>query len=122
MPGVLWKPMKRVTTAVGYAGSFVRGNTIFLNPLTPSGTLNFNYQQPYASITIDLYEVSHLNRPGTIMATTRRESRIRSVLREFRCRILTAAMRHFHSVMHFENFAETEVRVIPFSIISRRMR
>ena len=53
--GVLWKPMKRVTTAVGYAGSFVRGNTIFLNPLTPSGTLSFNYQQPYASITIDLY-------------------------------------------------------------------
>ena len=53
--GVLWKPMKRVTAAVGYAGSFVRGNTIFLNPLTPSGTLNFNYQQPYASITIDIY-------------------------------------------------------------------
>ena len=29
---------------VGYGGSFVRGNTIFLNPLTPSGTLDFNYQ------------------------------------------------------------------------------
>ena len=53
---VLWKPMKRVTTAVGYAGSFVRGNTIFLNPLTPSGTLNFNYQQPYALIAIDIYK------------------------------------------------------------------
>jgi hypothetical protein len=52
---VLWKPMKRVTTAVAYAGSFVRGNTIFLNPLTPSGTLSFNYQQPYASIAIDIY-------------------------------------------------------------------
>jgi len=52
---VLWKPMKRVTTTVGYGGSFVRGNTTFLNPLTPSGTLDFNYQRPYASIAIDIY-------------------------------------------------------------------
>lgn len=52
---VIWKPMKRVTAVVGYGGSFVRGNTIFLNPLTPSGTLDFNYQRPYASIAIDVY-------------------------------------------------------------------
>ena len=52
---VLWKPMKRVTATVGYGGSFVRGNTIFLNPLMPSGTLDFNYQRPYASLAIDVY-------------------------------------------------------------------
>jgi hypothetical protein len=52
---VMWKPVKRLTTTVGYGGSFVRGNTIFLNPLTPSGTLDFNYQRPYASIAIDVY-------------------------------------------------------------------
>jgi hypothetical protein len=52
---VMWKPMKRVTAMIGYGGSFVRGNTIFLNPLTPSGTLDFNYQRPYASIAIDIY-------------------------------------------------------------------
>jgi hypothetical protein len=52
---VMWRPMKRVTVMVGYGGSFVRGNTIFLNPLTPSGTLDFNYQRPYASIAIDVY-------------------------------------------------------------------
>jgi hypothetical protein len=52
---VMWRPMKRVTVTVGYGGSFVRGNTIFLNPLTPSGTLDFNYQRPYASIAIDVY-------------------------------------------------------------------
>jgi len=51
---MIWKPFKRVTTIVGYGGSFVRGNTIFLNPLTPSGTLDFNYQRPYASIAIDV--------------------------------------------------------------------
>jgi hypothetical protein len=51
---VIWKPFKRVTTVIGYSGSFVRGNTIFLNPLTPSGTLDFNYQRPYASLAIDI--------------------------------------------------------------------
>ncbi|MGB9461513.1 MAG: hypothetical protein WCA94_11550 [Candidatus Acidiferrum sp.] len=51
---VIWKVMKRVTTMTGYNGSFVRGNTIFLNPLTPTGTLNFNYQRPFASIAIDM--------------------------------------------------------------------
>ncbi|MGC2279283.1 MAG: hypothetical protein WA603_04665 [Candidatus Acidiferrales bacterium] len=52
---LIWKPMKRVTAMAGYGGSFVRGNTTFLNPLTPSGTLDFNYQRPYASIAIDVY-------------------------------------------------------------------
>jgi hypothetical protein len=53
--GLIWKPTKRVTTMFGYGGSFVRGNTIFLNPLTPSGTLDFNYQKPYVSVVIDVY-------------------------------------------------------------------
>ncbi len=52
---VMWKPTRRVTTMAGYGGSFVRGNSTFLNPLTPSGTLDFNYQRPYASITIAIY-------------------------------------------------------------------
>jgi hypothetical protein len=52
---VIWKPAKRVTVSVGYGGSFVRGNTIFLNPLTPSGTLDFDYQRPYASLAINVY-------------------------------------------------------------------
>ncbi len=52
---VMWKPAKRVTATLGYGGSIVRGNTIFLNPLAPSGTLDYNYLQPYGSISIDLY-------------------------------------------------------------------
>jgi hypothetical protein len=52
---VIWKPTKRVTASVGYGGSFVRGNTIFLNPLTPSGTLDFDYQRPYASLEFVVY-------------------------------------------------------------------
>src|SRR5580700_1542061 len=53
---VIWKPTKRVTASVGYGGSFVRGNSTFLNPLTPSGTLDFNYQRPYGSVAIDVYK------------------------------------------------------------------
>jgi hypothetical protein len=53
--GLMWKPAKRVTASVGYGGSFVRGNTIFLNPLAPSGTLDYDYQTPYGSILIDVY-------------------------------------------------------------------
>jgi hypothetical protein len=54
--GLMWKASKRVTTSVGYAGSFVRGSTIFINPLQPSGTLDYNYLEPYGSIAIDLYK------------------------------------------------------------------
>jgi hypothetical protein len=54
--GLMWKPTRRVTTSLGYAGSFVRGSTIFLNPLAPSGTLDYDYQGPYGSVTIAIYK------------------------------------------------------------------
>jgi hypothetical protein len=52
---VMWKPYKRVTAMLGYAGSIVRGNTTFLNPMTPTGTLDFNYLKPLASLAFDIY-------------------------------------------------------------------
>ena len=53
---LMWKAAKRVTVTLGYGGSFVRSNTIFLNPLTPSGTLDYNYLTPYGSVAIDIYK------------------------------------------------------------------
>jgi hypothetical protein len=53
---VMWKPYKRVTAMLGYAGSMVRGNTTFLNPLAPTGTLDFNYVKPTASLAFDIYK------------------------------------------------------------------
>ena len=53
---VMWKPYKRVTATFGYMGSIVRGNTTFLNPLDPTGTLDVNYLKPYLSLAIDLYK------------------------------------------------------------------
>jgi hypothetical protein len=52
---VMWKPQKRVTAVVGYGGTIVRGDTTFLNPLTPTGTLDFDYLKPFASLAFDIY-------------------------------------------------------------------
>jgi hypothetical protein len=61
----MWKPIKRVTAGLGYAGTFVGGNEILLNgstvlpplnSLQPVGTLAFNYQKPYATLILDLYK------------------------------------------------------------------
>jgi hypothetical protein len=52
---VMWKPYKRVTAMIGYAGTIARGTTTNLNPLTPTGTLDFNYLKPQASLAIEIY-------------------------------------------------------------------
>ena len=53
---VIWKPMRRLTTSVGYSGTFVGGNTLMINPLQPAGSLAFNYQTPTAMVQFDLYK------------------------------------------------------------------
>jgi hypothetical protein len=52
---LMWKPLKRVTAMLGYGGSIIRGNTTLLNPLTPTGTLDFDYIKPFASLALDIY-------------------------------------------------------------------
>ena len=49
----MFKPVKRISTTLGYAGTFTRGSMPFLNPLQPSGTLSYTYQKPYASVSFD---------------------------------------------------------------------
>jgi hypothetical protein len=51
---VNWKPIKRLTLKVGYAGSFANGRTLFLNPNAPVGPLQYAYQKPYAGFMFDL--------------------------------------------------------------------
>ena len=53
---VMWKPIKRITAMLGYSGSIVRGTTTLLSPVAPTGTLDFNYLKPTASLAIDLYK------------------------------------------------------------------
>ena len=51
---IMWKPAPRVTTGIGYAGTFVGGSTLAIDPLQVPGTLAFNYQKPYARTIFDL--------------------------------------------------------------------
>ncbi len=51
---VTWKPRPRVTATVGYAGTFVGGNTLAIDPLQVPGTVAFNYQKPYVRAIVDL--------------------------------------------------------------------
>jgi hypothetical protein len=53
---IMWKPVPRLTTGVGYAGTFVGGNTLAIDPLQVPGTLAFNYQKPYARAIFDMYK------------------------------------------------------------------
>jgi hypothetical protein len=51
---VNWKPIKRLSLKVGYAGSFANGKTLFLNPNAPLGPLEYSYQRPYAGFMFEL--------------------------------------------------------------------
>jgi hypothetical protein len=53
---IMWKPTKRVTTTIGYVGTFVGGNTLAIDPLQVPGTLAFNYQKPFVTVMFDLYK------------------------------------------------------------------
>jgi hypothetical protein len=51
---LMWKPVKRVTTEMGYTGTFASGDTLLLNPIAPLGPLNYNYHLPTAGVGVEL--------------------------------------------------------------------
>ncbi len=51
---ITWRTTKRVTASIGYAGTFVGGSTLAIDPLQVPGTLAFNYQKPYVRAVVDL--------------------------------------------------------------------
>jgi hypothetical protein len=51
---VMWHAQKRLTIGIGYAATFVGGNTLTIDPLQVPGTLAFNYQKPYGRAAFDL--------------------------------------------------------------------
>lgn len=53
---VTFKPAKRISASVGYAGTFVGGSTTEIDPLQVPGTLAFNYQTPSVTVIFDLYK------------------------------------------------------------------
>lgn len=45
---VMWKPVHRLTTHLGYNVTIATGSALFLNPNAPTGPLDSNYHRPYA--------------------------------------------------------------------------
>jgi hypothetical protein len=50
----MWKPLKRLTTNLGYAITSTKGETLILTPNAPAGPLAFNYHKPYGGFAVDL--------------------------------------------------------------------
>ncbi|HEV2352207.1 MAG TPA: hypothetical protein VG028_20425 [Terriglobia bacterium] len=48
------KPTKRVTLRVGYSIDDVTGNTLILNPNSPTGPLDYKYHRPFGTLDIAL--------------------------------------------------------------------
>jgi hypothetical protein len=54
MGSVMFKPVPRVTTQLGYSVTSVGGETPQFNGLVPFGSLQYNYHQPLANLAIDV--------------------------------------------------------------------
>lgn len=47
-----WHPHKRVTANLGYTLTSQNGDNIFLNPLSPPGSLRYNWHQPAGAVSV----------------------------------------------------------------------
>ena len=54
MGSVMFKPQARITTQVGYSITSVGGQTPQFNSLQPFGSLQYNYHQPLANVSVDI--------------------------------------------------------------------
>jgi len=91
---VLWKPIKRVTALLGYAGSFVNGNTLLLNPNAPVGPLQFNYHKPYAGFAVDLLKGLTWKANWAYYGYNEKAMPILTTGRDFRGNLVTIAFRY----------------------------
>jgi len=54
MATLMFKPIKRVTTQMGYSITSVGGSSPVFNVLQPDASLHWNYHQPLASFSLDI--------------------------------------------------------------------
>ncbi len=91
---ILLKPIRRVTAVLGYTVTRVTGTTLILNPIAPTGPLNFNYYLPSASLAIrisnkvtyktawNFYDYNENSDPGPTLP------------RDFRGNVFTVSLRY----------------------------
>ena len=54
MSSIMFRPLHRVTTELGYSITSVGGETPQFNSLQPFGSLQYNYHQPLAALALDI--------------------------------------------------------------------
>jgi len=92
--GLLFHPLPRLTTGVGYTITSSAGSTLILNPNAPAGPLSYNYHLPQATIAFELtkhfvyktgwnfYDYNEKSDPGPTLP------------RSFRGNVFTLSMRY----------------------------
>lgn len=95
---VMVKPVKRVTTFIGYTITSVDGTSLILNPNQPPGSLRFNYHTPAVSILVEItknitwrgaWNYYDYNEKGDFVLTDPTGS-----LRDFHANVGTLALRY----------------------------
>ncbi len=72
---VMWKPVRRLTTHLGYNVTSATGSALFLNPNAPSGPLDSNYHRPYGGLRLrDRQQVDGQGLLGLLRLSRRPES------------------------------------------------
>jgi hypothetical protein len=51
---LMWKPVRRLTTHLGYAVTSTTGSTLILAPNAPPGPLSYNYHKPMAGLSWEM--------------------------------------------------------------------
>lgn len=91
---LMWKPVQRVTTEVGYTGTFASGDTLLLNPLAPLGPLNYNYHLPAAGVRVELAPRWSLRGEWNYHGYNERGDPGPTLPREFRGNVFTTSVKY----------------------------
>jgi len=91
---LVWKPVKRVTTQVGYTGTFANGDTLLTNPLAPLGPLDYNYHLPTAGVRVELAPRWSLSGEWNYHGYNEKSEAGPTLPREFRGNVFTTGVRY----------------------------
>ena len=91
---LVWKPVKRVTTQVGYTGTFANGDTLLTNPLAPLGSLDYNYHLPTAGVRVELAPRWSLSGEWNYHGYNEKSESGPTLPREFRGNVFTTGVRY----------------------------
>jgi hypothetical protein len=91
---IYFKPISRVRAAVGYTVTSSSGNTLILNPNTPSGPLNYNYHLPTANIAFQISKKLEYKTGWNYYDYNEKSSPGPTFPRDFRGNVFTLSLRY----------------------------